>query len=245
MNLGLMKRRRGVGKSLSTKDYVQDGLVAMWDGIENIGIGKHSNTATEWVDLTGNGRDMQLINDAYFNANSIVAEGHPVAEYTNSIPLEQHITQEIVFKVDSDVRDNTSSRTVIAFFGSTIYNSGYNFCMTGFAYNRNNISKSGWMVKTDAIVQVNSLYIPKTAICSTIIYSENNKIGAKPKRIIINGTALVCNATDGWANNSQINRLGSTFSGNIYAVRIYNRALTEDEISKNFELDKERFGLNI
>ena len=240
-----MMKRRAAQKPLSTKDYVQDGLVAMWDGIENIGVGRHSDNASEWIDLTGNGRDMQLINNAYFNANSIVAEGNPVAEYTNTIPLGQHITQEVVFKVDSDVRDNTSSRTVIAIFGSTISYVGYKYCMTGFAYNRNNISKSGWMAKSDAIVQANSLYIPKTAICSTIIYSENNKLGAKPKRIIINGTALVYNATDGWANNSQINLLGSTFSGNIYAVRIYNRALTEDEISKNFELDKERFGLNI
>lgn len=245
MNWGLMKRRRGVGKSLSTKDYVQDGLVAMWDGIENIGVGRHSDNASEWIDLTGNGRDMQLINDAYFNANSIVAEGHPVAEYTNTIPLEQHITQEIVFKVDSDIRDNTSSRTVIALFWSTITYFGVHYCMTGFAYNRNNISKSGWMAKSDAIVQANSLYIPKTAICSTIIYSEKNNLGAKPKRIIINGTTLVNNATDGWGNTNKRNLFGSTFSGNIYAVRIYNRALTEDEISKNFELDKERFGLNI
>ena len=244
MNLGMM-RRRCVGKSLSTKDYVQDGLVAMWDGIENIGVGRHSDNASEWIDLTGNGRDMQLINDAYFNANSIVAEGNPVAEYTNTIPLEQHITQEIVFKVDSDVRDNTSSRTVIAFFGNTINNSGYNFCTTGLAYNRTDISRSGWMVKTNQIVRANSLYIPKTTVCSTIIYSENNTLSTTPRKIIINGTTLVANAPDVWANTNKINRLGSAFSGNIYAVRIYNRALTEDEISKNFELDKERFGLNI
>ena len=36
---------------LSAKDYIQDGLVAMWDGIENAGWGKHDENATEWVDL--------------------------------------------------------------------------------------------------------------------------------------------------------------------------------------------------
>ena len=35
----------------SARDYIQDGLVAMWDGIENAGWGKHDDNATEWVDL--------------------------------------------------------------------------------------------------------------------------------------------------------------------------------------------------
>ena len=37
--------------SPTAKNYVQDGLVAMWDGIENAGWGVHDATATTWVDL--------------------------------------------------------------------------------------------------------------------------------------------------------------------------------------------------
>ena len=39
----------------TARDYVQDGLVAMWDGIENAGWGVHDPNATNWVDLV-NGR---------------------------------------------------------------------------------------------------------------------------------------------------------------------------------------------
>ena len=49
-----------VGGTLSAKSYVQDGLVAMWDGIENAGWGTHDANATTWVDLTGNGHDAAL-----------------------------------------------------------------------------------------------------------------------------------------------------------------------------------------
>jgi hypothetical protein len=45
--------------ALSAKSYVQKGLVAHWDGIENAGYGKaHDNAATSWTELTGNGPDI-------------------------------------------------------------------------------------------------------------------------------------------------------------------------------------------
>lgn len=35
-----------------------------------------------------------------------------------------------------------------------------------------------------------------------------------------------------------------SFSGNVYAIRIYNEALTDEELAANYELDKIRFGIN-
>lgn len=37
----------------STSMYVQDGLVACWDGIENAGVGMHDANATVWKDVVG------------------------------------------------------------------------------------------------------------------------------------------------------------------------------------------------
>lgn len=42
-------------------DYVQDGLVCHFDGIENVGYGlAHADATNRWVDLTGNGYDWSL-----------------------------------------------------------------------------------------------------------------------------------------------------------------------------------------
>ena len=39
----------------TASQYVQDGLVAQWDGIENAGAGLHDDKTNVWTDLTGNG----------------------------------------------------------------------------------------------------------------------------------------------------------------------------------------------
>ena len=64
------------GGGLSARDYVQDGLIAMWDGIENAGWGTHNGSATTWTDLSGNNYNMSLNQhraSGSFVTNGIVA----------------------------------------------------------------------------------------------------------------------------------------------------------------------------
>ena len=35
----------------------------------------------------------------------------------------------------------------------------------------------------------------------------------------------------------------TTFKGTIYCVRVYNRALTEEELKENFKVDQQRYGI--
>ena len=48
---------RGGAKLPTARDYVQDGLIAMWDGIENAGWGQHEDSPIVWKDLTNSGYD--------------------------------------------------------------------------------------------------------------------------------------------------------------------------------------------
>ena len=42
----------------------------------------------------------------------------------------------------------------------------------------------------------------------------------------------------------EITELGDTaLKGILYSVRIYNRALTDEEIEHNYQLDRQRFGI--
>ena len=47
------------GKAVYPTDYVADGLLAMWDGIENAGWGSHSANMSAWKDLVS-GREIAL-----------------------------------------------------------------------------------------------------------------------------------------------------------------------------------------
>ena len=66
-------------EAYTSASYVQDGLIAQWDGIENAGRGVHDANAATWVDLTGNGCDFPV--QAYMGSqlkewgdNSLVAK---------------------------------------------------------------------------------------------------------------------------------------------------------------------------
>jgi hypothetical protein len=61
---GIALGKMGVGATMlkqgkTARDYVQSGLVAMWDGIENAGWETHNSAAITWKDLIGN-RDWTL-----------------------------------------------------------------------------------------------------------------------------------------------------------------------------------------
>lgn len=50
-NIGVINTQRLDVDWLSARNYVQDGLVAMWDGIENAGYGVHSDNPLDFVEL--------------------------------------------------------------------------------------------------------------------------------------------------------------------------------------------------
>ena len=53
----------------------------------------------------------------------------------------------------------------------------------------------------------------------------------------LNNTYLVLG---GNPNGTKVN---GVYEGTIYSVRVYNRVLTNEEIKKNYEIDKARFGI--
>jgi hypothetical protein len=59
--------------AVTSSDYVQNGLIAHWDGIENVGRGQHSDATAVWTDLVG-GRSFELFS-ATIRDDSIVFSG--------------------------------------------------------------------------------------------------------------------------------------------------------------------------
>ena len=49
--------------------YVQNGLIAHWDAIDNVGTGVHDASATTWKDLTGLHADMVFPNGTLIGEN--------------------------------------------------------------------------------------------------------------------------------------------------------------------------------
>ena len=96
-----MMRNRTAIHEYTAKDYIQDGLVAIWDGIENVGYGLHDDDATIWKDCI-NGRIWKGISTIY-NGNSYISKGGNSTDttfvYQDLIGTER--AREVVFKANS------------------------------------------------------------------------------------------------------------------------------------------------
>ena len=206
------------------ESYIKSNLVLQVDGIENTRNGHSSSTAV-WEDLSGNGNDLTLENISWTGDSAIFNQS---LAYTDN--RVENITVEIVVK--EDIRKNGpvyigwfgNNRHMMAYYDNNCIqlSSGVQFYQLTNNYTRNSIS---------AIYKSTSAAIDKCYI--------NSKLG------------VITSTSDGWSQSAPhyihigryANDGGWRFAGEICAIRIYNRALTEEEIKHNYEIDKLRFGL--
>ena len=75
--------------ALTSQSYVTRGLVASYDAIDNAGVGVHSNAATVWKDLTGNGYDGTVASTIRWTDNAWTngVDGRPITLGTAFAPV--------------------------------------------------------------------------------------------------------------------------------------------------------------
>jgi hypothetical protein len=232
---------KAAGKGLSAKDYVQDGLVAMWDGIENAGWGEHDPYATVWKDLVG-GADINI----------------------NFSPLPKSIltwADNSLVYTDTYANSPTPTGTILAAVSSDklteFFNGGFQTAETVFkATNTNNYRayiplswldfRHGYAVgnlyfasgsSTWLSIKTSQDTIYSDCITRDAFYRNGVKVlsaNLTPKNLGIS------------VGDSRIIAIRGNFdseSKSFYCVRVYTRALSAEEIAHNYEIDKARFGL--
>ena len=210
-------------------DYVQEGLVAMWDGIENIGYGQHDDDATTWVDLTGNGYNLPCAAGSVYE-NAVRYSSSYQVTYDSS-PIDGHaMTLQAVI----DRSETTGNFCILGFGyaslrvfvgGMTSY--GCRFGGRNYSWGRiDGIRNSITMARGESILYFD-LYDGEKFVTTLNAFPGEGADVEQPK-LNINGE----NAYGNYRN---------VFSAN--CIRLYNRELTEKEIKYNYLIDKMRFGL--
>jgi hypothetical protein len=244
-------------KGLSAKDYIQDGLVAMWDGIENAGWGVHDPSATVWKDLVGG---MDVVSDTpladgvrHWESDAFVfdaIQGEGLVGVPNN-ELKDAI-ENCVLTVDSAFYTNGtgSNNTCLLQVSNGALVDGLLFATVNSTVIESGIS-DGWVVSRVRVVLGRDWGFNNKKIYAS--YKCNGNVG----ELLVNCDGMTSNTntlsppvSQGQLANSLY--LGSyswtsgrkrVFMGGIHSVRIYNRALTAEEIAHNYEIDKARFGL--
>ena len=212
--------------SKSGPDIIEDGLVLCLDAASKR---SYPGTGTVWTDLTGSNNGT-LTNGPTFDADnggSIVFDGsndYISTDYSNS---SEH-TISIVFKIISFPSSDT--RLLGPYSGST------NQLAVGWTNSTFRIWVASSWNTTSFSSSVDTIYHLTIAHDS----SNNNLIYVNGiyEDTILNKESYFNNMGFG---NSFILSYGSYFNGNIYNINLYNRALTADEIRRNYLSTKERF----
>jgi hypothetical protein len=231
---------------INTSDYVQDGLVAHYDSINNIGLGDkfHDNNATIWKDLSGNGNDCTLSGDYAWANNRIYQAGSTPSSYwqgncaTPKINITNDYTAEIALIANSTNQKHESIYT------STYMQALRNWCRDNtsypceagdppglrwrFGFDNNTVLTNSIDGQTMATIAVAK---DQTSITSFVDATANNQTAITPVTNLKNNINLIIGPKP--ANTEAINQY--------YAIRIYNRALSQSELSINAELDRVRY----
>jgi len=194
--------------------------------------------STAWNDISRRGNNGTLTNGPMFTTSgsgAIVFDG--IDDYVNiNTPTTGDTTYAIWFKISS----NNDNRRLFDASTSSFRNFSIGYAGSG----TNNVL--GGYDGTNQPLTTSILSIGIWYYAVAVMQTNNYKI-------YINGInqALVWNlgTTGNWVNNTvNVNAIASTsaasfFNGNISLVQIYSRALTQSEITQNFNAHKSRYGL--
>lgn len=236
--------------------YIQDGLIVMWDGIENVGWGEHDESATTWKDLAG--------------------------KYNLDLPTRNHVWEDNCFRCDSVTPVYTTRPKAVfeemkngytAEVCATIGESNGPLISCGNGSNFWNIYSSKLIFSISSAqnggvgvsLTQGGTYLYPTVIGLSTFYgaslsaSFTADIVNQKSRQFLNGglKATYANAALTGCDNMGLSGIGVNCTGRntddwnvgigggtkFYCVRFYNRPLTDEEIAHNYAIDKERFGL--
>lgn len=232
----------------TAKDYVQNGLIAMWDGIENAGWGIHDPNATTWKDLIGSydgtvGANVVVMDNCMsFNGNKGEANAVKVGKVTFGSP--QFVTFETVFIKDHDEEVSVYDEAV---FGQTESKTSM---VSMFVKSKMKVQYKKLGASTDSAIEYGSTPFGMREMMSASFRYASDKIQLFKDGVVMSSRTNDSTPID-MSSASYNFYIGGdaykpeeyTLIGRVFNLRIYSRALTADEIAANYAIDKARFGL--
>lgn len=220
----------------TSADYVQDGLVAQWDGIDNAGTGAHNPGTTVWKNLasTGSAYDLTLTANGSWNA-----EGNALAvsnlSAVGQTAAPEYKTMEVTFKPKGSGRILFASgdqKRVVIFDNDSI------------AYFSGAIAKGNAGGVTTKSIQENFLsgevkflaaeYDDGGAVANVFKDATRREDGGNQNNWNASGVISIGNR-DNNANNNYL------WFGDVYAIRLYTNRLTKAQLARNHLIDCKRF----
>lgn len=226
---------------------VTDGLVLVLDA----GNSKsYPGSGTTWIDLTGNGNVGTLANGPTFNSangGSIVFDGVDdiITTPTSSV---QFLTTGVTISVTLLYNQTTTNDNVIS-WGNGAFNGGTSNSWELRIRGAGSVEFApGRLVGAESTPR-RLQYVPSPALNQRIAtldvtYTANGIAYFYENGILKSQQDYTGVGTDTSTKSIRVGRGTDThFPGNIYNIKIYNRALIASEVQQNFNALRSRFGI--
>lgn len=227
---------QSVGGGEWKNPYITDGLVAMWDGEWNVGGGIHDPNATEWIDIV----DGHVLNvtSGHFGDKSLIAANSTTLHVAESVEPVQWLSNAVnqgggfTFEICANQMSLAQS---FANFNIVISNTQGQYIIvlpSGYGYPQYNWGYKGYGILTGFYVGC--------GVAEGITASFT--LGPDQRNNYRNG--VISNSVSASVGTYNFtNTMIARGSGDTFCIRFYNRALTPEEISANYAVDKARFNL--
>lgn len=232
----LMSNNKG---TINLPGYASNGIILHLDAIFNTRNGNNTSSSV-WEDLSGNDNDFTMISDGAvtFNNNYVQFNGVSgmkiidFSKFKTLMSTPNCFTLEIIIDF---LNDNSNNPIFVNHSDLTI---SFGYWEDHIITNASNEGRYVW----------DSADYHKDASFTAITYKtsgDGTDILYKDG-VLFNKQSTV---TDSYNSNGETVYIGRNgrgtafYSGNIRSIRLYGRALTEDEIYQNRQLDIERFNL--
>lgn len=232
----------------SAADYIQDGLILMYDGIENAGWGVHDPEATTWTELVGLPfiacdlpmRDHTILENGILCESKLPMVKRPADPYAFMVEISEGYTMQLAARFPEDgVSGDLAGINASGFeFTSRVDSYGQLFlfytCSPKIQRGVREVPLSTtFTIVGDAVAKYTKFLYDETIFWNVQSFSIFNDDGRFYPAIGINSGGRVSDTYGTGAGGGVI----------YHNFRIYNRALTQAEIEYNNQIDKERFGL--
>lgn len=217
-----------VVEQLPSTRYVQSGLLAQWDAIDNAivdGVRVHDDNAAIWTDLTESGHNFPVADYIGSQLNGWTATSLDAKSCYNipaAVACTNYVTIEICARHNAAdaifFNSGDGGNKFAAYYSGRLQFYNYAPCQT-----------IGNQAKT---FQAAAVHTPD--VSRPVVYT--------------NAVPVASTGSDSWGSlgTNPYTTLGSgsdyyRFGGEYYAIRLYDRALTTDEIAQNAKLDAMRY----
>lgn len=211
--------------SYTPADYIQDGLISIWDGEWNGGVEVHEDAPAIWGDLTGT-YPISLQKGVVFGDNYATTDSSFASSFWGiSGTRIEFLTIEVAFQTESTAQQyiqmDLYRRSSVGVW-DTYIGVGY---WRAVSYGRTTV---GERISISVFYPTASDNIPTYAYVNGDSLALVNVNFTKPYSMswTIGGTSY-----------------GNPFVGKIFCIRLYDRELTEAERRHNLAVDEGRFGL--